>query len=322
MAKTSLRSSCWLAFGLSLGVMFSTSCAKKPNDDVLGDVSTSVFASGDLVVSNAGSRTLLLFDTNGKFKRVLASLSNTAGEIYTGVVLNKTTGQLIVAVDGVSDRLLAISTSGAESSYFIDAQLTGTIRGLTQLVSGDILISETNNVERVSSAGTPVLRSPLYGGQAWPKALQTTATGIDAMANGGFVHCSTGSDFLRTHIDNPVGIAHVATVASGIAGTTDVMDCRSDSANNVYAVFSGTTDTVRKYPTNLASPTWSFSDLGILSTPSGMAVRADGRVLVLDTGFNHVVEISANGSTGAVMQGGLVDIDDLLNNPQFIYVIP
>lgn len=322
MTKMSLRSSCLLAISLALTALMSISCAKKPGDDALADSSTNIFSSGDIVVSNSGSRTLLLFDATGKFKRVISSLSNTAGEIYTGVVLNKTTGQLIVAVDGAADRLLAISNSGVETTYFTDAQFTGTIRGLTQLASGDLLIVETSNVERISSAETPIRRSPAYGGQTWPKALQTTATGINALPNGGFVHCSTGSDVVRTYIDNPVGIAHVATAASGIAATTDVTDCRTDSANAVYAVFSGTTDTVRKYSTDLSTTAWSFSDLGILSTPSGMAVRADGRVLVLDTGFNHVVQISADGSSGAVMQGGLVDIDDLLNNPQFIYVIP
>lgn len=318
MAKTTLRASLILVIGL-IGLA-SISCAKKPEADSILE-GNSIYSSGDIVVSNSGSRTLLLFDTNGKFKRVLSSLSNTAGEIFTSVVFNRTTKQLIVVVDGAADRLIAISPEGMETLYFTDAQFSGTIRGITQLLSGDLLVSETSNVERISSSATPTRRSSVSG-QVWPKAFQTTGTGLDAMPNGGFVHCSTGSDVVRTYADNPSGTTQIASAASGIAGTTDVMDCRCDANNNIYAVFSGTTDTVRKYSTDLTTAVWSYSDLGILSTPGPMAIRADGRVLVADTAFNHIVEIAADGSSGAVLQGGDIDIDDLLNNPQFIYIIP
>lgn len=318
MAKVTIRSG--ISLLISLIVTASISCAKKPEADSILEGS-SIYSSGDIIISNSGSRTLLLFDQSGKFKRVLSSLSNTAGEVFTSVVFNRTTKQLIVAVDGTADRLIAISPDGSETLYFTDAQFSGTIRGITQLLSGDLLVAETSNVERLSSSATPVRRTSL-GGQAWPKAFQTTVTGLDSMPNGGFVHCSTGSDVVRTYADNPSGTAQIASVASGISGTTDVMDCRSDTNNNIYAVFSGTTDTVRKYSTDLGTAIWSFSDLGILSTPGPMAIRADGRVLVADTAFNHVVEISADGSSGAVLQGGNIDIDDLLNNPQFIYIVP
>ncbi|MBX2994273.1 MAG: hypothetical protein KF681_05615 [Bdellovibrionaceae bacterium] len=320
MAKTTLRSSILLVIGLVALSSFSISCAKKPEADLLLD-GNSVYSSGDIVISNSGSRTLLLFDSKGKFKRVLSSLSHTAGEIFTSIVFNRTTKQLVVAVDGTADRLIAIAPDGTQSLYYTDAQFSGTIRGITQLLSGDLLIVETSNVERISSAAIPTRRITV-GAQTWPKALQTTGTGIDAMPNGNFVHCSTGSDFVRTYVDNPTGVTQVASAVSGIAGTTDVMDCRSDANNNIYAVFSGTTDTVRKYSTDLTTAVWSYSDLGVLSTPGPMAIRADGRVLVADTAFNHIVEIAADGSSGAVLQGGDIDIDDLLNNPQFIYIIP
>lgn len=300
-------------------IFLVVSCAKKPSDDSAEETGVA-FTSGDIVVSNAGSDAVLLFDSAGKFKRVLVSLDTTAGEAVTGIVLNKVTRQILVAVDGV-DRVLAVNQDDGEvSSFIINANLTGTIRGITQLVNGDILVVETSNIERFSSVGARRVTDVTDGSGTWPKALQTTGSEVSARADGGFVHCSTGADVVRTYGADAV---QVASVASGIAATTDVSSCvsaPSDAA--VYAMFSGTTDTLRKLDPVTLATTWSYSNLTILSTPTGLGVRSNGNILALDSVFNHVVEVSAAGTLVGILEGNDVDIDDMLSSPQFIYVIP
>ncbi len=286
---------------------------KAVTEEATGSV---VVSSGDIIISNQGADTVLLFDSNGVFKSVLYEITTVNGEALTGISENTITGEILIAVDGTPDRVIAVKKSDLSSREFIKdiTNFTGTIRGLAYLTSGETVVVETSNVERFDSVGYRVTTG------AWPKALQTTGSGIDAMTGGGFVQCSTGSDVVRTY---DASGTQVATVASGIAGTTDAIDCRSTPDGGVVAAWSGTTDTIRKYSSNLGAVTWSYSSLSVLSTPSGIAVRANGNVLALDSVFNHVVEISFDGTTatGNIIRGSGVDIDNMLSTPQFIYVV-
>lgn len=307
------RSSFYIKTGLLLSLFctFLMSCQKKASDE-----DRSLIKSGDIIISNQGTDSVLLFDSSGKYKDVVYDLPTANGEAITGISENTLTGEILIAVDGTPDRVIAVKKSDLSSREFIrDANLTGTIRGIAFLTSGDTLVTETSNIEKFDLIGYRVTTG------SWPKALQTTGSGIDAISGGGFIHCSTGSDVVRTY--DATG-TQVATVSSGIAGTTDAADCKADSADDsVIAAWSGTTDTIRKYSANLGTTTWSYSSLSVLSTPSGIAVRANGNVLALDSALNHVVEITFDGTNalGTVIRGADVDIDDMLSTPQFIWVV-
>lgn len=271
--------------------------------------------SGDIIVSNAGADTVLLFDSAGKFKSVIYEISTADGEALTGITENIVTGEILIAIDGTPDRVVAVKKSDLTARDFIKnaTNFTGTIKGIAYLTSGDTLAVETSNVEKFDSLGYRVTTG------SWPKALQTTGSGLDAISGGGFVHCSTGSDVVRTY--DATG-AQVATVSSGITGTTDASDCKTAPDGGIVAAWSGTTDTIRKYSADLGTTVWSYSNLTILSTPAGVAVRSNGNVLALDSVLNHVVEISFDGSTavGSILRGPNVDIDNMLSTPQFIWV--
>jgi hypothetical protein len=280
------------------------------------DEDSSLIQTGDIVVSNAGADSVLLFDSAGKFKDVIYELDTTNGEALTGISENTVTGEILIAVDGTPDRVVAVKKSDLSSRDYIKdiTNFTGTIRGVTYLTSGETLVVETSNIEKFDSLGYRVTA----GG--WPKALQTTGSGLDALSGGGFVHCSTGSDVIRTY--DATG-TQVATVSSGITGTTDAIDCKANVDGSIIGVWNGTTDTVRSYSSNLATVNWSYSNLSILPTPSGVAVRANGNVLVLDSVLNHVVEITFDGTTavGNILKGSGTDIDNMLSTPQFIWVV-
>jgi hypothetical protein len=203
--------------------------------------------------------------------------------------------------------VVAVSAEDCSNrNVVVDINLTGTIRGITQLTSGDILVSETNNIERFGSNGNRV-------SSGWPLAAQTGATGLSALANGGFVHCSTTTDVVRTY--SSAGV-QVATRSSGIAGTTDAMDCFVMSNGNIATTWSGTSDTVSIYNSSL-SPIASFSNTAYLAAPGGIAQRpSGGNLLVVDRVFNVIVELTTAGVYVNTFGSGL------LSTPEFILVVP
>lgn len=298
---------------IALVCTFGVGCQpKKTSSD---EVDTSIIKSGDIIVSNGGSDSVLLFDSSGNFKDVVFELNAVNGEAIFGISENTVTGEILIAVDGTPDRIIAVKKSDLSSREFIrDTNLTGNIRGITYLTSGETLVVETSNVEKFDSAGYRVTTG------SWPKALQTTGTGLDAVAGGGFIHCSTGSDVIRTY---DASGTQLASAASGIAGTTDVVDCKVAPDGGIVVAFAGTTDTIRKYSADLSTTIWSYSSLSVLGSPLGLAVKSDGNILVLDSVLNHVLEISFDGTTatGNIFGGHGNEINTMLSTPQFIWVV-
>jgi len=285
------------------------SCApasnEKDSEEASQVASVPCFGSGDIIVSNSASDVVLVLNSEGSYKNIAFNVFNNS-ETVIGITLSAA-GELLVAVDG-ADRIVAIEpTACGARTFAADANLTGTLRGIAQVSNGDVLVVETNNVERFNSAG---LRLTTGG---WPRALQTAGTGIAPTSTGGFVHCSTGTDAVRTY-DN--GGNQIHTAMSGIAGTTDVMDCLALSNGHIAAVFSGTTDTVRIYSSDLGSILGSYSDINFLSSPGGMAQRANGNLLIVDRLLHYIVEVTNTG-TFVNMIG-----DGVLNTPEHILVVP
>lgn len=303
--KYLLNNVCLSVMALSLSL---TGCRSSEDEDTTTTpAAAACFSSGDVLVSNSGSDAVVVFDANGNFKRIAYQVNTTAGESIYGMDYLEASGEVAVVVDG-SDRVVAISPEACTARMLIaDANLNGNLRGITQLSTGDLLVVETSNVERFSSTGTRITAG------AWPKALQTTGTEINAIPSGGFVQCSSGADVVRTYTDAGV---QVATRSSGIAGTTDAMGCRALNNGQIVAAWSGTTDSVVFYSGDLVSAVATYSDISKLATPGGIGERANGNVLVVDRAFHHVVEISGAGAFVRTFGNGY------LNVPENILVIP
>lgn len=295
--------------------LFVTACSAPKDSESDDDSSSVTLVSGDIVISSVGSKDVKVFDSNGVYKSTIYEIDAASGPAPYGLTYNSLTNEILVAVDSAGSRFIkAISAAtGAVRDFSTSAALSGTLRGIAMLTTGDLLvvIASGNRVEKLSGAnGTQITAG------AWPKALQTLGSGIGARASGTFVHCSTTSDVVRLY--DAAG-TQTATAASGITGTTDVMDCKADSAGNIYTSFNGTTDTIRKYNPTLATTTWSFSNTVTLPNPGGLAVRDDGSVLVVDQTHNYVMVISADGTTGTTLGG---DTDNFISSPYGIIIIP
>jgi len=309
-----MRGSLFTFFVLLVTLVCAFGVGCQPKKSSSEDESTKI-QSGDIIVSNSGSDSVLLFDSTGAFKEVIFEINTVNGEAIFGISENTVTGEILVAVDGTPDRVMAIKKTDLTTREFIrDANLTGNIRGISYLTSGDTLVVETSNIEKFDSVGYRVTTG------SWPKALQTTGTGLDAVAGGGFIHCSTGTDVIRVY--DATG-TQTATAVSGIAATTDVADCKVAPDGGIVVTFAGTTDTVRKYSADLSTTTWSYSSLSVLGSPLGLAIRSNGNVLVLDSVLNHVIEITFDGTTatGTIFGTHSNDINNMLSTPQFIWVV-
>lgn len=275
-------------------------------EDPKPTTSNFTMVPGDIVVSNTGNDSLILLDSDGNFKDTLLDVVNGSETIY-GIGWLESTNELIVTVDG-SDRVMAISAFDGEVRTFItNANLAGTLRGITQLTGGDILIIESNNVERFTTNAVRVT-------SGWPiTGIMTTPEQIDALSNGGFVACSRGTDEVRTYTSAGV---QVNSTASGVGGTTDGYGCIEMTDGRIATVWVGTTDSVIIFNAALSSAVATYSDTSLLGNPRGIAQAKNGNLLIVDATLHHIVEIDTTATFVRTLGSST------LSTPQHIFVIP
>ena len=101
-----------------------------------------------------------------------------------------------------------------------------------------------------------------------------------------------------------------------LAGTTNAYGCVETHDGGIIGSWDGTTDSVVKYSSDLSTELWTYSDASYLSAPRGVAVRANGNILILDYTFSHIVELSPSGEYIRRIGAGA------MYRPQYIHVIP
>lgn len=274
---------------------------------------TYLVRPGDIVVVNGTSRSLILLDANGGYKTVLFDLDNIAESIYN-VAFKKDTKEIIFTVNG-SARVGAVSVvDGSYRTLISDANLTGALKGLTQLVNGDILVAEVNNVERFTTNG---VRRTSVSGVTWPNTLggtSTTAEQLSATEDGGFVVCSSGSDNVKRYTENAVIVG--AAVVSGIAATTDAFGCIELADGKIAMAFSGTTDTIRTVSAAMTGIATLYSDIAVLASPRTLTQSLNGNILVVDSVYNQIVEITTTGIFVRTLGGSI------LGAPNAVFSVP
>lgn len=292
-------------------MIFIVSCKKEVATPTTSS-STFLINPGDIVVAN-GSRSIILLDSNGNYKQVLYTLDNVTETIY-GLAWKADTREVMFTINGAA-RVGAISAiDGAYRNLITDINLTGALKGLTQLASGDILVAEVSNVERFSSAG---IRKTLVNAVVWPNTLGATSTTLEqisATLDGGFIACSSGSDNVKRYTNNAV-IVGTAQV-SGIAGTTDAFGCLELANGRIAMAFNGTTDTIRTVSAAMTGITSIYSDLAILASPRTLTQAINGNILVVDSVYNQIVEITNAGTFVRTLGGGN------LGSPVALFSVP
>jgi hypothetical protein len=256
-----------------------------------------ILKRGDLVISNGGTSSIVVLDSSGRYKGDIIDLVNGSESIW-GLHWDGALEVLYFVVDG-SDRVMAFDNeTGITRSLITNINLNGNLRGIVKILSGDLLIVESNVIERFSPNG---IRKTAGG---WPKALQTAGSGMAKLNNGGFVLCSTGTDRVGTYTSE--GLL-VDIRASGIAGTTDAISCSSDGSK-VAVAWSGTADTIQILSPNLDTIEMTYSDVGILGSPSGVAFLNNGNLVVTDAVNHHIAELNKAGELVRIMESPVINI--------------
>lgn len=266
---------------------------------------------GDLIVVNSTSRSLLLLDSDGNFKQVIYDVDNIAESLY-GIAFKSDTNEIIFSVNG-SPRVGAISVvNGTYRTLIADANLTGTLKGLTQTPSGDILVIENTNVERFSSTG---VRRTLVSGVTWPNTFGAIAgpEQITSAANGEIIIC--GSANVKRY-SATAGAQVGASVVSGIAGTTATFGCMELSNGKVAISFSGTTDTISTCTGAMTGVAALYSDIAVLGAPRTLTQTLNGNLIIPDSTFNQLVEITTSGTFVRTLGG------TLLGTPTAAFSVP
>lgn len=298
-------------------LLILTSCLLKnesPIESSSNDV--NLIQSGDIIVTNAGNDTIVLLDENGIYKSSLVDSQSDTALIYNGLAYDTANDQILYINDHTTafyDAVKAINLyDGSTSTVITNSNLTGTMPGLARLTGGELLVLETTTTaEKFLANGT-------RSGAPFIATLTATVADINPLSNGGFVTCSSGTaNTVRTY--NAAGTVQATATSAAPVPTLGALastSCIQDSSGQIIVAYSGATDAVRVYNSTMTTTVWTFTDTNILTTPGKLALRSNGNILVTDTGFNHIVEISPSGALVRVIGGAV------LATPNNILVVP
>lgn len=290
-----------------LSLILLTSC----NEEAVPTTSTaeSGITESDLVVVNTSSDSVVLLDSQGNFKKVLLQLSTNL-QIPYGVAWSENTSEIIVSIDGTPDELVAINAETGEKRSLNVSGLNGTIRGVTIAENGDIIVIESNNLERYTIDGTRVT-------DGWPVSVQTTAEAIYTTSEGNIILCSRGSDVVGVYDDDGALVA--GTKASGIASTTDCYGAAELGNGDIAVAWSGTTDTVSIYSSDLSSDVNAYNSSDVISNPRGVTPKYDGTgFYVVDYTYSSIVEFENDGTyVQTILPGTLSLPNQMISIPSF-----
>jgi hypothetical protein len=191
-------------------------------------------------------------------------------------------------------------TDGSVTTYLSNSNLNGVLPGLTRLSNGDLLIIEGTTAAEKFNSGK------IRQGAPFIATLTTAAADVRALQSGGFIVCSSATaNTVRTY--NAAGVVQ-STATSALPapslGALAATACIQDSSGRIIVAYSGATDAVRVYSSStLATVVWTFTDTNVLTTPGKLALRPNGNILVVDQGFNHIVELTPDGSFVGLLGG-------------------
>ena len=280
--------------------LFIVRCAP-PIGEFAADPTPAAAASYSnyIVASNTATKSVVLLDPDGAYVCTLLRLSATSTEVPYGIAVYDSES-ILITVEGLDRVMKANLRTCTSENYIVDTNLTGTMRGITRLSGGDILISEgaaAGTTERYSSGSAPT-RLTITG---FPVNYQNTVTEMDAFTTGTanrWIQCSTGTDVVRVYGDTGTQLFSANSVAPAptLGAVYDVVGCSIGPGEEIAAAYSGANDAVRVYTDGtLATTKWTYQNASILTAPLSVSFRPDGKVLAADTN-NLLIELNSDGS--------------------------
>jgi hypothetical protein len=252
--------------------------------------------SGYIVVSNTTFRNVILFDSSFNYVRTLYQASS--GDVPWGLA-NYDSENILASVEGI-DRVVRINlNTGSVINFILDANLTGTMRGLARLSGGDIIVSEgTSTIERFLVNADTISTSRVGG--SWPVTHGANSTAVWPLSSSNqFLSCSTTTARTVRSNDNAgaqLFTANSAAPVPSLGAGLDVNACVADSSGRVAVLYNNgaaTTDALRIYTSStLATIACTYQNAVLIPNPTTVAVRANGNFLIYDSSALIVTEVS------------------------------
>lgn len=300
-------------------ISMTTSCIltnESPLESSSNDV--NLIQTGDIVVVNNGSDTIVLLDSDGTYKSVLFDSQTDATLLFGGLTYDATNKKILFTFDSTTAALDSVRSinlfDGSSTTLISNSNLNGTLPGLARLTGGELLVLEgTNTAEKFLANGT-------RSGNPFFATITANAVDINKTSTGGFVTCSTATaNTVRTY-NAAAAVQATATSAAPVGvpalGALAASSCVQDASGNIIVAFSGGTDAVRAFNSTMTTVLWTYVNTANLTTPGKLSIRANGNILVTDSGFNHIVELDSNGLFVQVIGGAV------LSAPGSILVVP
>lgn len=256
--------------------------------------------SGYIALANSATRSVSLYDSNFTESTARVLKIYPTGNVPTSLT-RYDDESILVTIDGTPDRVdkINLRTGTVYTGFILDStNLTGTIKGITRLTGGDIVVSDNAtgaHLERFAVGSSGFVRYTV----GWPATVLNTTQRLSRLAGNSFLACAAGtSDVVRiySNVAALVASASATAPAPSLGAAHDVTGCVADSLGRIIVAFSGATDTIRQFNSALSATQWSYSDAARLPSPVSVGVRPNGNVLAVDAN-NQVVEI--NGADGS-----------------------
>jgi hypothetical protein len=299
-------------------ILLNFGCVKEEEPIETFDSYVNKIQPGDIIVANGANDTVVLLDEDGRYKDTIITGSTSAALSFPALAWDDLNKQVLISYDHTTatlDKITGVSLLDLQLSTVIsNSNLTGTMPGVARLTNGELVVLEgTTTAEKFTSAG---VRS---GAPFMNATLIANTTDIAPMPSGDFVVCSSNAaNTVRTYNSSGtlLNTATSVTPAPTLGAAVAASGCAVGPNGEIAIVFSGTTDGVRLFNSTLTTGTWNFIDTNVFVTPTKIAFKSNGNMLVLDTTFNHIVEISSTGSLVRTFGS------DFLATPLAILVVP
>jgi hypothetical protein len=280
----------------------------------------NIIKSGDIIVVNTATDSVLLLDDDGTYKTTIYSARTDATVTIPAITWDSRTNRLLIMYDSTTatlDKILSVDPYdlSISTAYQNSTILTATgLNGVARLTTGDLVVIEsTATMEKFDTAWTR------QGAPFMNATLAATAADVAALSSGAFVVASSATaTSVRSYNSAGTLVTTVSstTPAPSLGAAVACTGVAMKGNGKVVAAFSGATDGVRQYSSDLSTVDWNFINATVLSTPTKIAVRANGNSLVPDSALNHIVEIDSSG----VLVGTFAS--SILATPGSIVVVP
>lgn len=259
-----------------------------------------------VVVLSRSTRTVTLYNASFEDNTSRVLRAYPAGSVPTSVA-QYDAETILVTVDGVPDRVdrIHLRTGQTESGFLFDQALTGALKGVARLSSGDVLVSDAATGAHLERFAIPNGSAPLRYTVGWPVTLLAGVQMMSPLPQNRFLACAGSTGDLVGIYNGAAQLLAKATALTpvpSLGSAHDVNGCVADDHGLVAAAFKGTASALRVFKPDLSATLWTFRDASLLSSPSALAVRFNGNWLVADSVTNLILEIDDAGNRIALFQ--------------------